>query len=209
MSATYAARASRQSVILAVTAALHAGVLMLVASGLGPRMFRIEMAPPEITVLPPPPKPDDTVEPGPSGPPDFDLQAEPEPPIEIPVVDDKVTPPFVVQDHVHPAAGSGPVVAVAETAPRLHTRDSRLAALINSCYPSASRRLGEEGRAIARITIDGQGRVAHWAVERSSGFPRLDAAMDCVIRRLEFVPGRRDGRGVEAVALLPIVFALD
>jgi hypothetical protein len=40
------------------------------------------------------------------------------------------------------------------------------------------------------------------------GFPGLDAAMDCVLGQLEFVAGRRDGRAVEAMARLPIVFRL-
>ena len=62
---------------------------------------------------------------------------------------------------------------------------------------------------VARIVIDATGQVTAWTVERSSGFPRLDAALECVIRRLEFVPGRRDGRAVEATVMLPIVFRLD
>jgi hypothetical protein len=32
--------------------------------------------------------------------------------------------------------------------------------------------------------------------------------MDCVLGQLEFVAGRRDGRAVEAMARLPIVFRL-
>ncbi len=209
MPATFAARASRQSIVLAVTAGFHAGVLVLVASDIGPRMLRnVENEPTEVTMLPPPPKPIVTVEPADPGPPDIDFPAVPEPEVDIPVVEDR-PPPLDFQNQTQTTAGSGPAVPGAATAPRLRTRDIRLAALINACYPSASRRMGEEGRGVARIVIDGQGRVARWAVERSSGFSRLDAAMDCVIRRLEFVPGRRDGRGIEATALLPIAFALD
>ena len=106
-----------------------------------------------------------------------------------------------------PAAGSGPVVPVEARSPTL--RSDRLAAMIDSCYPSAARRLEEEGRAMARVVIDATGRATAWIVEQSSGFPRLDAAMDCVIRRLEFVPGRREGRVVEATVMLPIFFRLD
>ena len=62
---------------------------------------------------------------------------------------------------------------------------------------------------VARLTIDAAGRPIAWSVEESSGFARLDSVVDCVIRRLEFIPGRRDGRGVEATVLLPIVFRLD
>ena len=39
MTATYAARASRQSVILAIIAGLHTGAFVLIASGLVPRLI--------------------------------------------------------------------------------------------------------------------------------------------------------------------------
>ena len=93
--------------------------------------------------------------------------------------------------------------------PSLRTRDSRLAALIDACYPSASRRLAEEGRVVINVRVDASGRAAAWNIVERSGFARLDAAVDCVVRRLEFNAGRRDGAAVEASALLPIVFRLD
>jgi protein TonB len=81
--------------------------------------------------------------------------------------------------------------------------------LIAACYPSASRRHGEEGRVIVRVVIDAVGRPSDSRVERSSGFTRLDRVADCVVRRLEFVPARRDGRALEATVLLPVMFRLD
>ena len=81
--------------------------------------------------------------------------------------------------------------------------------LIDSCYPVASRRLSEEGRVVASVVIGADGRPATWSVDEGSGFPRLDAAMDCVLRRLEFVAGRRDGRAVDATVRVPIVFRLN
>ena len=47
------------------------------------------------------------------------------------------------------------------------------------------------------------------SVSQSSGFERLDGAAECVIRRLPFDPGKRDGQPVEAQATLPIVFKLE
>ncbi len=61
---------------------------------------------------------------------------------------------------------------------------------------------------MVELRIDATGRVAAWNIVERSGFARLDAAVECVVRRLEFVPGRRDGKAVEASALLPIVFRL-
>jgi TonB family protein len=47
------------------------------------------------------------------------------------------------------------------------------------------------------------------SVAQKSGFDRIDAAAECVIRKLPFEPGKRDGVPVEAQATLPIVFKLE
>ena len=52
MTATYAARASRQSVILAIIAGLHVGAFVLIASGLVPRLMEVEPPQAPITVYP-------------------------------------------------------------------------------------------------------------------------------------------------------------
>ena len=209
MSATYAARTSRQTVILAVTAGLHVAVFGLAASGLGPQLIGPKPSPPTITVIPPKPPIDPVVEPVPEGPPGFDPTPEAEPILPIPVFEDVLPLRSEADNQVPSGAGSGPVAPVKVTGPILRTRDNRLAAMINSCYPTTARRLEEEGRTVARLLIDASGRATSWTIQKSSGFSRLDTAMGCVIRRLEFVPGRRDGRAVEAIALLPIVFELD
>ena len=46
-------------------------------------------------------------------------------------------------------------------------------------------------------------------VTQSSGFPRLDAAVECVVRRLPFEPGKRDGQPVDSQVSVPIVFKLE
>jgi outer membrane biosynthesis protein TonB len=57
--------------------------------------------------------------------------------------------------------------------------------------------------------IGAQGDALHWRIAQSSGFPRLDEATACVLGKLAFVAGRRDGQAVAAEAMLPIVFRLD
>jgi TonB family protein len=99
-------------------------------------------------------------------------------------------------------------ILMADVGLQVGMRDNRLAALVDDCYPAAARRMEEEGRAIARIVVGADRRAASWTPILGSGFPRLDAALGCVIRRLQFVPGRRDGRAVAAEVQLPIVFRL-
>ena len=172
--------------------------------------MKIATPPVPISVYLPPPAPIAIVAPAGQEAASFEPALVPIPPIDIPVPDADSPLKQTTRDSGHRRPSeAGPVVTSNAKAPALRTPDSRLAALIDSCYPSAARRLGEEGRAVARVVIDATGRATAWTVEQSSGFPRLDAAMDCVIRRLEFVPGRRDGRAVEATVMLPIVFRLD
>ena len=210
MSTTLAARATRQTIILAAIGGLHVGAFILVSAGMGDKFPRALLPNPPITVLVPPPVPIPTVEPGPVPDPGYSIPEAPTPPLEIPRFDARNDPTPGLEVKSESAAGAGPAALHTDyRAPALRTRDSRLAALIDSCYPAASRRLGEEGRVVARLIIDAAGRPIAWSVEQTSGFARLDSVVDCVIRRLEFIPGRRDGRGVEATVLLPIVFRLD
>lgn len=76
-------------------------------------------------------------------------------------------------------------------------------------YPNASRRLGEEGRVVLRVLVDAQGHAEAVEVERSSGFPRLDAAAREAVAQWRFVAARRGSEPVAARVLVPIVFNLE
>lgn len=209
MSTSRIIRAPRQAAILATIFGLHVGVAVLVVNGHAPKLEWLKPPPPFIYVLPEAPKPP-PVAPRQPEPADYGLPNEPEPQLPIPEFKDSRTPPLESRATVEPETGSGPAVPGPDVrGPSLRMRDGRLAALIDACYPSASRRLNEEGRVLIQLRVDASGRVAAWNVVERSGFARLDAAADCVVRRLEFNAGRRDGAAVEASAMLPIVFRLD
>jgi periplasmic protein TonB len=212
MSTTLVASATRQTVTLAAIAGLHLGAFFLVSMGLGAHLrFPPLPGPPiEVFIPPAPPAPPaPPVAPGPVPEPDFGVPGVTRPVIDIPVFEERVTRATGTEASTASAAGTGLATARVEyRAPALRTRDRRLAVLIDACYPAAARRLGEEGRVVARVTIDAGGQPIASSVEETSGFAHLDAGVDCVVRRLEFVPGRRDGRGVEATVLLPILFRL-
>lgn len=209
MSTPQLAPAPRQAAVLAAIAGLHAAAFAVIVSGLGPRLLEQE-PPPRITMLPraiPPAQPE--IAPEVPGAEDYPLPSLPEPIVELPRFDEP--PPALRQaaDVTENAAGAGPMAPTEFHSPSLRLRDARLAALVQGCYPGPSRRQGEEGRLIIRIDIDSGGRVSRWNIVERSGFQRLDAAADCVVRRLEFHPGRRDGEAVAASVQLPIVFRLD
>lgn len=210
MATTFAARASRQTVILTAIAGVHLGAFILVASGVGPAILKFEPPDPPITFFPPKEIPIVVVAPDKAAAAEEYVQtvAEPDPSLIPQIVD----APDVLRADKDPRAsetGRGVVdPAVEYRSPAVRTGDSRLAAAIDACYPAASRRAGEEGRVVARVRIDAGGKATAWSVAQTSGFPRLDAALDCVLRRIQFVAGQRDATAVAAEAMLPIVFRL-
>jgi periplasmic protein TonB len=210
MTTTFAARASRQTVILTAIVGLHLGAFILVASGVGPEVLKFEPPDPPITFFPPKEIPTLVVAPDTATPAEVYALTVSEPdPSLIPRIDETPDLPRTNDNPRVSETGSGVVNPTVEyQPPTVRTRDRHLAAAIDACYPAASRRAGEEGRVVARIMIDAGGRATAWSVVQTSGFPRLDAALDCVIRRIEFLAGRRDGGAVAAEAMLPIVFRL-
>ena len=73
-------------------------------------------------------------------------------------------------------------------------------------YPELAAQRGWQGKVILRITIDVEGRVSDVDVHRSSGYEILDAAAVRAVRTWSGEPARVDGRPVETVELLPVVF---
>ena len=209
MSHAFAARGARQTAVLAAIIGLHFAVFLVVAGGLiPPNTFRpVERM--KVRLLPKPVETEPTAVPPASGPRlDNEPYFYPEPHIPIPEFD-KQEPraDTVFEGEVGSGAGAGPVAEIIP--PSLRTRPASVAAAINACDPAASRRMNEEGTVVALVTIGAGGSAVNWSVAQSSGFARLDAAIDCVLRKLDFVAGRRDGQAVSMEARLPIVFRLD
>ena len=209
MSTVPVTRALRQTLVVSAIVGLHLGAFAVVKIGLLPHLKLTEIEWPRLRFLRDPPKlvverPDDLVARH------YEGEVQREPDIAFPVFDDVASPPFADSGSQPTVVGGEPRLPSAKfQAPEIRTPDRRVKSLIDSCYPSASRRLSEEGRVVARLVIGADGRAVSWAVDQQSGFPRLDAATACVVRRLDFVAGRRDGHAVEATVRLPIMFQLD
>ena len=213
MTHTYSADGSRRTAVFTAIVGFHFGMFLLIASSLLPPLSDVarEPKPPDITLLPPKPEPWEPVVP---------RLPDPITELNFPVPEPKfLLPDFRPEQAVETLptrdaglAGDDGVAdtgAVAIVAPRLRMQGDRLAALINACYPAGARRAVEEGRVIVRVLVGSDGKVLSWRIQQGTGFPRLDEAVRCIIERLGIEPGRRDGRAVEAEALLPIVFRLD
>jgi periplasmic protein TonB len=131
----------------------------------------------------PPPK-----EPPPP-PPDFKPPpVQPPPSLDLPVVRGPPIPTAIAlpkQEVPKPAAPPAPPPI---TQARI-AKGSNLGEACSSYYPSASRRLSEEGSVVLLIYIAPNGRVSETKVETSSGIQRLDeAAEKCVKAQGKFEP---------------------
>lgn len=208
MATTYSAGTSRTTAVFVGIVILHVLFFWALKQGLVRAGFQIVQDFAIMDLPPPPPPPEDLDEPPPPPPVDVPPPVVPPPLIELPDFAPSQSA-ITVQQRETPRPAPAPAPRqVQVTPPRIKARGDRIAAAINACYPSASRRLSEEGRVVATITISAAGKAGAMSVTQSSGFPRLDGAAECVIRRLPFEPGKRDGQPVDAQATLPIVFKL-
>jgi TonB family protein len=86
--------------------------------------------------------------------------------------------------------------------PTLRSDDEQILGAYRDCYPAGR---SDQARVNYRITVTDGGRVRRAEVATSSGDATLDAAGDCILRRLHFVPARRNGVNVEATVSWPIL----
>jgi protein TonB len=126
---------------------------------------------------PPPPPPD--FHPPPVQAPVFDIPSVVGPPSQTAIL---VSKP--VEAPPAPKAAPPPQITQARVA-----KGSNLGEACSSYYPSASRRLSEEGSVVLLVYVAPNGRVTETKVESTSGIQRLDeAAEKCVKAQGKFEP---------------------
>jgi protein TonB len=208
MATTYSAGTSRTTAVFVGIVVLHLMFFWALKQGLVRAGIQLVQDFSIMDLPPPPPPPEDLDEPPPPPPVDVPPPTVPPPLIELPSFEGPSQAITAQARETPRPAAPTPPRQVQIVQPRIKARGNRIQAAIDACYPSASRRLSEEGRVTVTISIAADGKVGAMQVAQSSGFPRLDGAAECVIRRLPFEPGKRDGQPVEMPATLPIVFKL-
>ncbi len=209
MANVYSAGGSRTAAVFVAIIVLHIGFFWALKQGLVRSGMQLIEDFSIMDLPPPPPPPEDLEEPPPPPPVDVPPPVVPPPLIDLPTFEGPSTAITARVEEKPPRTQPQAPRQSQLTPARIKARSDRIAAAINACYPSASRRLSEEGRVMLTITIDAAGKVGAMSVSQGSGFARLDGAAECVIRRLPFEPGKRDGQPVESQATLPIVFKLE
>jgi protein TonB len=76
-------------------------------------------------------------------------------------------------------------------------------------YPSASRRLEEEGTVALRFLVGVDGKVIQSEIEKSSGFKRLDEAARAGFYKCQFRPALVDGKPEQAWASMKYTWRLE
>lgn len=76
-------------------------------------------------------------------------------------------------------------------------------------YPSASRRMGEEGKVVFRVLVNEKGLPERVEVQTTSGFERLDQAGRQSVLQSQFKPYIENGRAMPAYVIVPINFQLN
>ena len=182
---------------------MHGVLLWAIQSGLANKVVQVakvvvqaELISEVTPSLPPPPAPKPP-EPAPKTPP---------PTPTAPVVTSPS--PAAIQ---LPAVPPTPAAPAAPAAPAVRT--SAVIQAGASCakpdYPSASRRLEEEGTVTLKFLIGVDGRVMQAEVEKTSGFQRLDEAARNALSKCQFKPGTVDGKPEQSWASIRYTWRLE
>ena len=202
---TYASRQRqprKHLISITLVLVLHGLLLWAIQSGLAREVVKLTESTVEVLLLsdnrPPPP-------PAPPAP----------PPPKTP------TPPVIAPTTAAPAitTPAAPAVAAPSTVPTTPAPAApsvRTGAVIQpgaSCakpdYPSASRRLEEEGTVTLKFLIGADGRVLQAEIEKTSGFNRLDEAARNALSKCQFRPGTVDGKPEQSWASIKYTWRLE
>ncbi len=192
---------------------LHGLLLWAIQSGLARQVVKLTENTVEALLLsdslpkpPPPPPPPAPKTPPPPPTPAPTAPAPVMPSTTAPVISVPVAPATPA-----PAPSTAPPAPPAPTAPPVKT-----AAVIQpgaTCakpdYPSASRRLEEEGTVTLRFLIGTDGRVLQAEIEKTSGYPRLDDAARNALAKCQFRPGTVDGKPEQSWASIRYAWRLE
>ena len=196
---------------LMVVLVLHGILLWLIQSGLARQAITLTQESVEALLLtdaaPPPPPVAAPKTPSPKTP----LPPVIQPPIAAatPVI----TAPTAPAINVTPTQSTAPTAPITPSAPSPSIRAGAAIQPGASCakpdYPSASRRLEEEGTVGLKFLIGADGRVLQAEIEKTSGFPRLDEAARNALSKCQFRAGTIDGKAEQSWASIKYTWRLE
>jgi len=98
--------------------------------------------------------------------------------------------------------------AATETTGKKLPKYARMTRSLEDYWPIRSKQFGEEGTVIVSLKVSATGCALSAAIQGSSGFDMLDAAVLQAYETMEFIPAGVNGAAVESTVAAPIVFKL-
>ena len=114
-----------------------------------------------------------------------------------------------VSNTPQPVAPPSPMPVVVAAAPVVTAAVISASSCEKPEYPSASKRLEEEGTVTLKFLVGADGKVIESAVEKSSGFRRLDEAARAGLSKCQFKPGTIDGKPQQTWASMKYTWRLE
>jgi protein TonB len=210
-------RTPRKLVIgLTAVVILHGLLFWAINSGLARKFVKVIKGPVEAVLLEEA-KPDIPPPPPPPPPPPKNLP--PPPPAYVPPAEIQVAAPSpvnaiaAVSNTPLPVAPPSPLPVQSTPQPASPPVQTSAVISASSCekpdYPSASKRLEEEGTVQLKFLVGVDGKVIESAIEKSSGFRRLDEAARAGLSKCQFKPATLDGKPQQSWASLRYTWRLE
>mgnify|MGYP005608945881 FL=1 len=201
----------QRSSLLAIVIALHAGVFLLIlaAKTVVPKIMEmpliVDLLQPPEAQKEPEAKPLPVVRPQP-----VRQKPVPVPKAPVPVIETTTsTAPAPATAIAAPPENKAANAAPAEESFSQARFDANYLRNPAPPYPSLSKRMGEEGKVVLRVSVSPQGTADSVEIRTSSGSPRLDESAQKTVRNWKFVPAKRGDAPVQSWVLVPIIFKLE
>jgi protein TonB len=163
---------------------------------------------------PEPPKPVPKPQPKPKVKPKVEPKPTPMPvretPSQIAAPAPDPTPPAPTPPAPAPAAPAAPAIGKPTMDLAAPKNVARLSCNIaQPDYPAMSRRRGETGTSLVKLTVGITGKIENVTLQKSSGSQRLDDAALDAVRSSACSPYKENGEAIRATATVPFVFSLN
>lgn len=200
---------ARRSGLLGIVIGLHVGAFLLVmaAKTVAPRIMEMPLIvdfiqpQPEAQKLPEP-KPLPVARPQP-------VLPKPQPRSPLPALETTTSAIPEPAAPVAPPAEAKPAPMPAEPALTQARFDADYLRNPAPPYPPLSKRMGEEGKVVLRVSVNPQGAADSVEIKTSSGSQRLDDAALNTVRQWKFIPAKRGDTAAHSWVLVPIIFKLE
>lgn len=201
----------QRSSLLAIVIALHAGVFLLIlaAKTVVPKIMEmpliVDLLQPPEAQKEPEAKPLPVVRPQP-----VRQKPVPVPKAPVPVIETTTsTAPAPATAIAAPPENKAANAAPAEESFSQARFDANYLRNPAPPYPALSKRMGEEGKVVLRVSVNPEGTADSVDIKTSSGSPRLDESAQKTVRNWKFVPAKRGDAPVQSWVLVPIIFKLE